>query len=96
MCHPRIGALCLTLLPLLAVLPSPLAAGICDRANRPAATLLIPYFEVDLADRDGRSTLISIHNADRQPAVANVVVWTNWGIPTGVGQSWPNSADPRS
>ena len=32
-------------------------------ADQPAATLLYPYFEVDLNDPQGQTTLISINNA---------------------------------
>lgn len=56
--------------------------GNCRVANQPAATLLIPYFEVDLADSSGQTTLISVNNASVRPALARVVLWTDWGIPT--------------
>jgi hypothetical protein len=56
--------------------------GNCRVANQPAATLLIPYFEVDLADSSGQTTLISVNNASVKPALARVVLWTDWGIPT--------------
>jgi hypothetical protein len=49
----------------------------CGPGPRPGATLLIPYFEVDLDDPSGRTTLISVNNADVQPVVARVTVWTN-------------------
>jgi hypothetical protein len=48
----------------------------------PAATLLLPYFEVDLGNPNGIDTLISINNASASSAVANVVVWTDWGVPS--------------
>jgi hypothetical protein len=56
--------------------------GNCRVANQPAATILIPYFEVDLADPAGRTTLLSVNNASAKPAVARVVLWTDWGVPT--------------
>jgi len=69
---------------LLAAVPS--AAGIlsgnCRLANQPAATLLIPYFEVDLANSGGQSTLFSVNNASSKPVLSRVVLWTDWGIPT--------------
>ena len=54
----------------------------CLTGNRAAASLLIPYFEVDLADPDGITTLVSIGNAHDQPILARVVVWTDWGLST--------------
>ena len=69
---------------LLAALP--LAAGAmsgnCRLANQPAATLLVPYFEANLADPQGRTTLLSINNAAPRPTLARVVLWTDWGVPT--------------
>jgi hypothetical protein len=69
---------------LLVAMPS--SAGIlegnCRLANQPAATILIPYFEVDLADPSGQTTLFSVNNAMSKPALARVVLWTDWGVPT--------------
>jgi hypothetical protein len=48
----------------------------------PAATLLLPYFEVDLGNTNGVDTLISVNNASASAAVANVVLWTDWGVPS--------------
>lgn len=47
----------------------------------PAATLLLPYFEVDLDDINGPTTLFSINNASPESILAHVVVWTDLGIP---------------
>ncbi len=81
--------LCLAaILVVAALLPLPAAAGVltnnCVVGERPAATLLIPYFEVDLANPAGRTTLVSIANRDTFifPVLARVTVWTDWGIPT--------------
>jgi hypothetical protein len=54
----------------------------CSAGARPAATLLIPYFEVEVAEPAGLTTLLAVGNADDQPALARVVLWTDWGIPT--------------
>ena len=66
--------------------PCPPSAGVlegnCRVANQPAATLLIPYFEVDLADPAGQTTLLSVNNASSKSALARVVLWTDWGVPT--------------
>ena len=56
--------------------------GNCRVADQPAATLLIPYFEVDLADMSGQTTLFSVNNASVKPALARVVLWTDWAVPT--------------
>ncbi|HVT57083.1 MAG TPA: hypothetical protein VHR45_01675 [Thermoanaerobaculia bacterium] len=76
-----------TLLAVLAAdLAAPLAAGVlsgnCRAANQPAATLLVPYFEVDLDNPGGVNTMLAVNNAAARPAVARVVMWTDWGIPT--------------
>jgi len=75
----RLAAVC-------ALLGSPATAGVlsgnCRTAEQPAATLLIPYFEVDLQRTDGATTLISVNNASSRPTVARVVLWTDWGAPT--------------
>jgi hypothetical protein len=71
-----------------ALLPLPAAAGVltnnCVVGERPAATLLFPYFEVDLANASGRTTLIAIANRNLffEPILARVTLWTDWGIPT--------------
>jgi hypothetical protein len=50
--------------------------------NVPAATLLLPYFEVDLANASGVSTLISINNASATAILAHVTMWSDLGVPT--------------
>jgi len=47
---------------------------------RPAATLLLPYFEVDLNDPNGQTTLFSINNAGATAVLAHVVLWTDLGV----------------
>jgi uncharacterized repeat protein (TIGR01451 family) len=56
--------------------------GACRIDAVPAATLLFPYFEVDLDDPTGATTLISINNAKAAPQLAQVTIWTDWGIPS--------------
>jgi hypothetical protein len=56
--------------------------GNCRVTGQPAATLLIPFFEVDLDDPSGPTTLVSVNNASAKPALARVVLWTDWGVPT--------------
>ncbi len=59
----------------------PLENG-CSGGAIPAATLLIPYFEVDLAAADHQTTLFAVTNAGAQATLAHVVLWTDWGVPT--------------
>lgn len=47
----------------------------------PAATLLLPYFEVDLDNVDGINTLFSVNNASAAPTIAHVVIWSDMTIP---------------
>lgn len=48
----------------------------------PASTLLLPYFEVDLGNANGVTTVFSVNNASASAAVANVTIWTDWGVPS--------------
>ena len=57
---------------------------LCAVDNVPAATLLLPYFEVDLASAAGRTTLMSITNASAQATLAHVVLWTDYAVATFV------------
>jgi hypothetical protein len=56
--------------------------GSCPSGPLPAATLLVPYFEVDLSSPDNQTTLVAVTNAGTQPTLAHVVVWTDWGVPS--------------
>jgi hypothetical protein len=49
--------------------------------NVPAATLLLPYFEVDLNDPEGVNTLFSVNNSAAAAVLAKVVVWSDQGVP---------------
>ncbi|MEA2601801.1 MAG: hypothetical protein QOF89_2793 [Acidobacteriota bacterium] len=75
------AGLCLGLMGLL-TWSAPLAAEICTIDDVPAATLLLPYFEVDLGNLNGTKTLFSINNASASAAVAHVTIWTDQSIPT--------------
>ncbi|MFN7962666.1 MAG: hypothetical protein U0002_15455 [Thermoanaerobaculia bacterium] len=48
----------------------------------PAATLLVPYFEINLDPTDWTATLFSINNAAAEPAIAHVTLWTDLSVPT--------------
>src|SRR4051794_27329447 len=52
----------------------------CDIGVAPAATLLLPYFEVDFTNRT-QNTLFTITNVSRFPQIAHVTVWTDWSFP---------------
>jgi hypothetical protein len=75
----RIAAL---LLVLTAGLPLAARADLCALDHAPAATLLLPYFEVDLTDAGGKTALFSINNAAASPVIAHVTLWTDLAVPT--------------
>jgi hypothetical protein len=71
------------LLALAAVLvPSGAQGTICTIDDVPAATLLLPYFEVDLNNPNGINTLFSINNASASAVLAHVVLWSDLSVPT--------------
>ncbi len=72
---------CLALLGLLA-LGGQAVATICTIDDVPAATLLLPYFEVDLNNPNGINTLFSINNASATAVLAHVVLWSDLSVPT--------------
>ncbi|HEX8151946.1 MAG TPA: hypothetical protein VF698_02420, partial [Thermoanaerobaculia bacterium] len=55
----------------------------CDIGVAPAATLLLPYFEVDFnaPATTARTTLFTITNVSPYPQIAHVTVWTDWSFP---------------
>ena len=55
----------------------------CDIAVQPAATLLLPYFEVDFKSpqTSAKTTLFTIQNVSNRPQIAHVTLWTDWGYP---------------
>ncbi len=53
----------------------------CDLKIAPAATLLLPYFEVDLSGLSGQTTLFSVTNVSRYPQIAHVTLWTDYAYP---------------
>ncbi|MEA2489962.1 MAG: hypothetical protein QOH21_1754 [Acidobacteriota bacterium] len=54
----------------------------CDIALQPAATLLLPYFQVAARqDRKGLTTLVTIVNTSSQPQIARATIWTDWAYP---------------
>jgi hypothetical protein len=73
-------ALSLLLLALLA-LAAPGGALICTIDDVPAATLLLPYFEVELDNPNGITTLLSINNASPLAVLAHVDVYSDLSVP---------------
>ena len=58
------------------------SAVICTIDDVPAATLLLPYFEVDVDNPiNGINTLFSINNASATAVLAHVVVWSDLSVP---------------
>jgi hypothetical protein len=78
------------LLPLAFFLTASALAGVttnnddsCDIAWQPAATLLLPYFEVDFQSPQtaATQTLFTIQNTSAIPQIARATLWTDWGFP---------------
>ncbi|MGE4191288.1 MAG: hypothetical protein AB7G12_15500 [Thermoanaerobaculia bacterium] len=55
-------------------------AELCTIEAAPAATLLLPYFQVDLDNDAGVNTIFSINNASASAALTHVVVWSNMSV----------------
>ncbi|HVT57549.1 MAG TPA: hypothetical protein VHR45_04040 [Thermoanaerobaculia bacterium] len=72
-------ALSLALVGLLA-LSGQASAVICTIDQVPAATLLLPYFEVDLSNPNGLTTLFSINNASQIEVLTHVTVWSDLSV----------------
>jgi len=55
----------------------------CDVAVQPAATLLLPYFEVDFKSpqTSAKTTLFTVQNVSPLAQIAHVTLWTDWGYP---------------
>ncbi len=56
------------------------AIGALDQV--PAATLLLPYFEVDRSDPNGPQTRFTVVNSSPVPTIAHATLWTDMGVPT--------------
>jgi hypothetical protein len=49
--------------------------------DQPAATLLLPYFEVDLAHPAGANTYFTVNNATENATLAHVTIWSAMHVP---------------
>jgi len=73
-------ALCLALVGLLGV--SGQAVALINTIDDvPAATLLLPYFEVDSNNPNALTTLFSINNASATAVLTHVTVWSDQSVP---------------
>ncbi|HVT59685.1 MAG TPA: hypothetical protein VHR45_14945 [Thermoanaerobaculia bacterium] len=73
------AASCLALVGMLAAVTQA-SAVICTIDQVPAATLLLPYFEVDLNNPNGLTTLFSINNASATAVLTHVTVWSDLSV----------------
>ncbi|HEV7672396.1 MAG TPA: hypothetical protein VGS22_28080, partial [Thermoanaerobaculia bacterium] len=78
----RAAVLCMLLGLAALLVPSGARGVICTIDDVPAATLLLPYFEVDLSNPNGINTLFSINNASATAVLAHVVLWSDLSVPT--------------
>lgn len=56
--------------------------GACQIGPGLGATLLYPYFELDLADPLNVTTLVAAANGGSDAVLTRFILWTDWGIPT--------------
>jgi len=65
------------------------------RANDvvPAATLLYPYFEVDLGSEEGVTTLLALQNSTASAILGRWTFWTDLGVPTVVFDTYLTGYD---
>ena len=68
------------MLAVLLLAAAPAMAVICTIDAVPAATLLLPYFEVDLSNPNGLTTLFSINNASATAILAHVVIRSDLSV----------------
>ncbi len=57
-----------------------LASGLGRISDQPAATLLLPYFEVNLTNPNAATTMFSIVNASPDAQLAHVVIWSDLSV----------------
>jgi hypothetical protein len=56
-------------------------AGVEIVSDQPAATLLLPYFEVNLTNPSAATTLLSINDSSATAMLAHVVIWSDLSVP---------------
>ena len=64
-------------------LAAPASAVLCALDEVPAATLLVPYFEVDLeaCAEGGMNTMVKVTNTSATNTIVHLTFWTDWGAP---------------
>jgi hypothetical protein len=67
-----------------------------ENPNSPAATLLLPYFEVDLSNANGQNTLFSVNNASATAILTHIVVWSDLGVPVFAWNAYLTGYDIQS
>src|SRR6185369_11401926 len=67
----------------------------CDIMVTPAATLLLPYFEVETT-ANKTDTFFTITNTSALPQIAHVTVWTDWSFPVLVFNVFLTGYDVQS
>lgn len=77
----RSGLVALMTALLLGVAAQPSAAVTCAVDAVPSATLLLPFFAVDLSNPNGLTTLFSINNGTAGAVLAHAVVWSDLSVP---------------
>lgn len=55
--------------------------ALCTINKVPAATLLLPYFQVDLSNPNGLGTLFSINNTTVSPVLTHITIWSDLAVP---------------
>lgn len=80
MSHDKARWILPVLVAVLILAPGPALARVCDVEVAPAATLLLPYFEVGAPGTT--NTIFAIVNSTLQSRIAHVTLWTDWAIPT--------------
>ena len=73
-------ALMLMVAALLTVAATPHNDDSCEITVAPAATLLLPFFNVDIFAQ-GETTLFTVTNVSAVPQIAHVTIWTDWSYP---------------
>ena len=71
---------CLSALVILFAIPLAANAAVRKTAPEPAATLLLPYFEQDLGNASGPSTVFSVNNASANAVLAHVTIWSDLSV----------------
>ena len=55
----------------------------CDIGTYPAATLLLPFFDVEISkpSSDGANTVFTVVNTSKAPQIVRITIWTDFGYP---------------